>query len=132
MHSTDGTQVTVSTVPGNARSLNQYELEGSNATVECADYSLEYPEGGRQAWLVVFGVWCALFPTFAMMNITGILQKWLEENQLKDYSTAKVSWIFSLYNCLFWLGGIQVGAHAIHFGRAILAIHLMITDRSHF
>lgn len=130
MHSTDGAQVTVSTVPGHARGPSQYELEGSDATIECADDSSEFPEGGRQAWLVVFGVWCTLFPTFAIMNITGILQAWLEDNQLKDYPTAKVSWIFSIYNFFFWLGGIQVGGEAIWF-TAILAIPLMIADRTY-
>ncbi|KAH8425259.1 uncharacterized protein LDX57_003015 [Aspergillus melleus] len=111
MHSTDGTQVTVSTVPEHARGPD-YELGAIEAPIEYAEDLSDYPEGGRHAWLVVFGVWCALFPTFAMMNITGILQEWLEDNQLKEHSTAKVSWIFSLYNCLFWLGGIQVGANA--------------------
>ncbi|KAI9040866.1 MCT family MFS transporter [Aspergillus affinis] len=108
MHSTSGTQVTVSTVSEHARGPN-YELGTIDEPIEYAEDLSDYPDGGKHAWLVVFGVWCALFPTFAIMNITGILQEWLEDNQLKDRSTASVSWIFSLYNCLFWLGGIQVG-----------------------
>ena len=59
MHSTDGTQVTVSTVSQHARGPD-YELGAIDAPIEYAEDLSDYPDGGRHAWLVVFGVWCAL------------------------------------------------------------------------
>ncbi|KAE8154225.1 monocarboxylate permease [Aspergillus avenaceus] len=69
----------------------------------------DYPDGGWQAWSVVVGSWCALLPTFGVMNITGILEAWLSKHQLQEYSEASVSWIFSIWYFLFYIGGVQVG-----------------------
>lgn len=54
-----------------------------------------YPEGGAQAWLVTFGSFCAMFGAFGLLNTVGTLQAYLAENQLKDYTQASISWIFS-------------------------------------
>lgn len=69
----------------------------------------DFPEGGLEAWLVVFGSWCAMTATFGITNTTGFLQAYLAENQLKDYSESDISWIFSVYLFLFFFGGVQVG-----------------------
>lgn len=69
----------------------------------------DYPEGGLQAWAVVFGSWCAMTVTFGVSNTTGFLQAYLKSNQLKDYTESEASWIFSTYYFLCLFGGIQVG-----------------------
>ncbi|KAF7586517.1 hypothetical protein BBP40_008762 [Aspergillus hancockii] len=69
----------------------------------------EFPDGGRPAWSVVLGSWCALLPSFGIMNISGILEAWLADNQLRDYSKASISWTFSLSLFLFYIGGVQAG-----------------------
>ncbi|KAE8379739.1 major facilitator superfamily domain-containing protein [Aspergillus bertholletiae] len=69
----------------------------------------EFPDGGWRAWSVVLGSWCALLPSFGLMNLTGILEEWLAEHQLQNHSKASISWIFSVWFFLFYLGGIQAG-----------------------
>ncbi len=36
----------------------------------------DFPDGGREAWLVVFGGWCALFCTFGLINCVGVFQQY--------------------------------------------------------
>jgi hypothetical protein len=61
------------------------------------DCSLVFPDGGWRAWGVVLGSWCAMVPSSGLMNTIGVLEAWLADHQLKDYSKASISWIFSLY-----------------------------------
>ncbi|KND86199.1 putative transporter MCH4 [Tolypocladium ophioglossoides CBS 100239] len=56
---------------------------------------LNYPDGGTEAWLVVFGGWCALFCTFGLINCVGVFQQYYTTGPLKDYSSSTVSWITS-------------------------------------
>jgi MFS family permease len=46
---------------------------------------------------------------FGFMNIIGIIQQYLHNNQLKQYSDASVGWIFSVFIFLSLFCGIQVG-----------------------
>ncbi|OAL44479.1 hypothetical protein IQ07DRAFT_592166 [Pyrenochaeta sp. DS3sAY3a] len=68
-----------------------------------------YPEGGMKAYGVVLGAWLTLFPASGLLNSTGILQAWLFEHQLKGYTESEVSWIFSTFAFLFFLGGFIIG-----------------------
>lgn len=68
-----------------------------------------YPEGGREAWLVVFGSFMGATVGFGMMNTIGIFHSYLSENQLSDYSESTVGWIFSVYVFLAFFCGIQIG-----------------------
>ncbi|KAF4919343.1 MFS transporter asaE [Colletotrichum viniferum] len=56
----------------------------------------DFPDGGTQAWLVVFGGWCALFCTFGLINCVGVFQAYYLEGPLKEYPSSTVSWITSL------------------------------------
>jgi hypothetical protein len=53
--------------------------------------------------------WCALLPSFGILNNSEVLEAWLAENQLQKDSKAPISWIFSLWLFLFHAGGIQAG-----------------------
>lgn len=56
----------------------------------------DFPDGGRQAWLVVFGGWCGLFCTFGFINCIGIFQEYYLSGPLASYSSSTVSWITSM------------------------------------
>ncbi|KAF4979583.1 hypothetical protein FZEAL_4253 [Fusarium zealandicum] len=56
----------------------------------------DFPDGGLEAWLVVFGGWCALFCTFGLVNCVGVFQKYYVSGPLKEYDSSAVSWILSV------------------------------------
>ncbi|KAK8136714.1 hypothetical protein PG984_004654 [Apiospora sp. TS-2023a] len=55
----------------------------------------DFPEGGRDAWLVVFGAWCALFCTFGLITCIGVFLDYYKKGPLAAYSPSAVSWITS-------------------------------------
>lgn len=55
----------------------------------------DFPDGGLEAWLVVFGAWCGLFCTFGFVSCIGVFQEYYETGPLANYSTSTVSWITS-------------------------------------
>ncbi|KAH8773683.1 riboflavin transporter MCH5 [Diaporthe sp. PMI_573] len=56
----------------------------------------DFPDGGLQAWLVVFGGWCGLFCTFGFINCIGVFQEYYLRGPLSNYSASTVSWITSM------------------------------------
>ncbi|KAL3429698.1 major facilitator superfamily domain-containing protein [Aspergillus tetrazonus] len=68
-----------------------------------------YPEGGLEAWLVVLGSFLGLFASLGLVNTIGSFQAYLQTNQLKDYSSGSIAWIFGIYAFLTFFGGVQVG-----------------------
>jgi len=68
-----------------------------------------FPEGGWRAYLVLFGVWCALLPASGLLNTIGTLQAYLGTHQLGQHSQQQIGWIFSVYAFLWAFGGVQVG-----------------------
>jgi hypothetical protein len=57
----------------------------------------DFPDGGREAWLVVFGGFLALFCSFGLVNCIGVFEQYYVEGPLSDYSVSAVSWIPSLH-----------------------------------
>ncbi|KAK1527830.1 riboflavin transporter MCH5 [Colletotrichum paranaense] len=70
---------------------------------------LTFPEGGWQAWLVVFGSFCAMLSVFGLINSAAVFESYFSENQLADHSSSEIGWIFSLYLFIVFFIGIQVG-----------------------
>ncbi|KAI1854286.1 hypothetical protein JX265_000694 [Neoarthrinium moseri] len=68
-----------------------------------------YPEGGREAWTVVFGSFCGLFASLGIMNMIAIFQTYTAAHQLSDYSEGTIGWIFSVYTFLAFGCGIYIG-----------------------
>ncbi|KAI0400059.1 major facilitator superfamily domain-containing protein [Xylaria palmicola] len=68
-----------------------------------------YPEGGREAWLVVFGSWCGLVAALGLLNTLGTFQAYVLMHQLSGYSEGTVGWIFSLFTALCFFCGIYIG-----------------------
>ncbi|CAN8105329.1 unnamed protein product [Discula destructiva] len=53
----------------------------------------DFPDGGTEAWLVVFGSSCGLFCTFGFVSCIGVFQNYYQTGPLAHYSTSTVSWI---------------------------------------
>ena len=68
-----------------------------------------YPEGGYQAWLVVFGSFAGMTAGFGLMNTVGTFQAYVSTHQLAEESPSLVSWIFSIYIFLAFFCGVQIG-----------------------
>ncbi|KZF24660.1 MFS general substrate transporter [Xylona heveae TC161] len=85
-----------------------------------ADY--EFPEGGFQAWLVVFGSFCAMFMVFGVVNSTAALQDYFSNHQLRGYSPGSIGWIFSLNLFLVFFCGLYIGGiFDVHGPRLLVA-----------
>ncbi|KAJ4163990.1 hypothetical protein LMH87_005683 [Akanthomyces muscarius] len=76
----------------------------------------DFPDGGREAWLVVFGGWCALFCTFGLINCVGVFQQYYVAHTLSDYSSSTVSWITSTQVFMMNFLGIVIGRLYDNFG----------------
>lgn len=68
-----------------------------------------YPEGGQQAWLVVFGAFCALSASLGLYNSTGVLEAYISRKILTGESSANIGWIFGIYSFVTWACGVQIG-----------------------
>jgi len=96
--------------------------EADEALSGDAEEEFEYPEGGREAWTVVFGGWCGMVGGFSLMNSVGIIQAYVQENQLKNYTPSTVGWIFSIYLFFIFFGGLQIGPLFDRYGPKYLLI----------
>lgn len=70
---------------------------------------ITYPEGGRDAWLVVLGAWCGLTASLGVYNTSGVFEVVTSKVILPEESPVAVGWIFSIYAFVNWLCGVQVG-----------------------
>ncbi|KAL2432947.1 Riboflavin transporter MCH5 [Exophiala dermatitidis] len=93
----------VSTADDNASSHANVSRVSTDA------YGNTYPEGGRVAWLCVFGSFCGLMSGLGMMNTLGTYQAYLSTHQLRDHSSSTIGWIFGIYAFLSFVLGIQIG-----------------------
>jgi MFS family permease len=65
----------------------------------------DFPDGGLEACLVVFGGWCCLFVSFGWINCIGVFQEYYQETLLRQYSSSTVAWIPSMETFMMFLGG---------------------------
>lgn len=82
--------------------------------------TLTFPEGGLQAWLVVFGSFCAMLSVFGVINSSAVFESYFSTHQLSEYSSSQIGWIFSLYLFFVFFVGIQVGPLFDHHGPRLL------------
>ncbi|CAN6643048.1 riboflavin transporter Mch5p [Trichomonascus vanleenenianus] len=96
----------------------------------------EYPEGGWIAWRVVLGSFFGLTAIFGIENSMGAVQAYIEENQLKEYSTSQVSWIFGVYSFVYLFFANEAGqffdaygpSHLVLVGSSIHVFCLFMTS----
>ncbi|KAF4568336.1 hypothetical protein EYR40_010261 [Pleurotus pulmonarius] len=69
----------------------------------------DYPEGGLQAWLVVFGSFLVYFSSFGIINSFGTFQEFYVREYLSSYSPTAIAFIGSLQITLLYVMGIIIG-----------------------
>jgi MFS family permease len=94
----------------------------STSPTENHEPNLEFPEGGLQAWLVVFGSFCGMFSVYGLINTAAVFESYFSENQLRDYSSSQIGWIFSLYLFFVFIVGIQVGPVFDKYGPRLIVL----------
>lgn len=67
-----------------------------------------YPEGGLQAWLVVFGAWCGMFASLGIGSTLATFQTQISENQMVAIFPGR-DWmdLFYLRFLNFWMRDIN-------------------------
>jgi hypothetical protein len=89
--------------------LSASESESRNLIDKSVDGGINFPEGGRRAWLAVFGSWSGLFASLGLMNTMGAFQEYISTHQLRDVDVASTGWIFSFYAFMTFGVGLFVG-----------------------
>lgn len=102
------------TLPGNEHSSPSTVEKASPHLLTTADQvpldcEVTYPEGGRDAWLVVLGAWCGLTSSLGLYNTSGVLEVVISKVILPKTSSSTLGWIFSVYAFVNWVCGVQVG-----------------------
>ncbi|RYP66709.1 hypothetical protein DL771_007642 [Monosporascus sp. 5C6A] len=69
----------------------------------------DFPDGGLEPWLVVFGGWCALFCTFGLINCVGVFVEYYVNGPLASYGASTVTWITSMQAALMMAGNAIFG-----------------------
>lgn len=104
----------------------EYGAIGSSSTsdspTENHEPNLDFPEGGLQAWLVVFGSFCGMFSVYGLINTAAVFESYFSENQLRAYSSSQIGWIFSLYLFVVFIVGIQVGPVFDKYGPRLIVL----------
>jgi hypothetical protein len=77
----------------------------------------DFPDGGLEAWLVLFGGWCALFCTFGLVNCIGVFEEYFVNGPLKPYGASTISWILSMQVWAMTFFGVVVSFHPVLFFR---------------
>ncbi|KAF2449690.1 MFS general substrate transporter [Karstenula rhodostoma CBS 690.94] len=105
------TSIGVMSSPSAVNGRQEVEQQNSPETgiLELFDDVDECPDGGKEAWTVVFGAWCAMIPSMGLLNTVGVLQAWVWTHQLRDYTEFDIGWIFGLYAFFLYFTGAQVG-----------------------
>ncbi|KAL2024974.1 hypothetical protein VTK56DRAFT_3673 [Thermocarpiscus australiensis] len=82
--------------------------------------TIDFPEGGVKAWLVVLGSFCAMLSLFGLINSAAVFESYFSTNQLTENTPSEIGWIFSLYLFIVFFVGIQVGPIFDRFGARLL------------
>ena len=84
------------------------ELEKQDGDVVTRQSSIptaaSFPDGGREAWLVVMGGFVLSFCSFGYLNSFGVFLSYYKANMLSDYSESAISWIGTV-QLFFMFGG---------------------------
>lgn len=69
----------------------------------------DFPEGGKRAWLVIFGSFLGLVALSGLFNILAVFQEYIQNNQFSHLAPSTVGWIFSIYIFICYFGSIIFG-----------------------
>ncbi|KAI0121071.1 major facilitator superfamily domain-containing protein [Xylariales sp. AK1849] len=96
-------------IASDADSAAQPENPGASAPAATPEQAPAVPDGGRKAWLVVFGSMVALVHTWGIVNSFGVFQTYYETELLSTRSSSDISWIGSVQGALLMMGGVVAG-----------------------
>ena len=88
------------------------QVEKHSSMITPSEISLNtaaYPEGGLEAWLVVFGAFMGTLACFGLLNSMGVFQAYVSTHQLQKHKAAEIGWVFSIYSFLSFFCGVQIG-----------------------
>lgn len=69
----------------------------------------DFPDGGFEAYSVVFGSFIGLIINLGIINSVGALQAYISTHQLASFKASEISWVFSIYLFLAYMIGIFIG-----------------------
>ncbi|KAF3050793.1 hypothetical protein E8E11_010781 [Didymella keratinophila] len=104
-----GVPVQIATDQSADETTEKARAESAEVLALSDEEETSYPEGGLEAWLVVFGSFCGMLSCYGYMNSISTYQAYLSTDQLRHYSDSSTGWIFSTYIALTFLCGIFVG-----------------------
>ncbi|KAI9721174.1 MAG: hypothetical protein M1828_005281 [Chrysothrix sp. TS-e1954] len=81
--------------PDDETTQSDQEPQDEKATSATPRTSPGPTDGGRKAWLAVFGGWCCLFVSFGWIVSIGVFEAYYKIHQLHAYSLSDISWILS-------------------------------------
>ncbi|ODV86350.1 hypothetical protein CANARDRAFT_196451 [[Candida] arabinofermentans NRRL YB-2248] len=134
---THSTEISVSVEQDNTSIFTERRRTFSRAPESELDYqenndlsetlSLDYPDGGVRAYLVVFGSFLGLTVDFGIVNSIGAIQAYLNLHQFKNVSTSVTSLIFSLFTFFTYASIILSGSMFDELGARIpMAIGIVL------
>lgn len=83
------------TIIGNNNYNNNHDGDEKEAMFG-QDEDMEFPEGGKKAYSVVLGAFFGLTSAFGLLNVAGVIQTYISENQLEEVDESTIGWIFSI------------------------------------
>ncbi|CCK67830.1 Mch4p KNAG_0A01410 [Huiozyma naganishii CBS 8797] len=96
---------------GSHRLHNVVSHELTERDIQLYDIDSDFPDGGWQAYLVVFGSFMGLIPVFGTINSLGAIESYVSKHQLATVSSSTISWIFSLYLAISFISCIFAGSY---------------------
>lgn len=119
-------------VPSDVGSEHVLPISPGNAN------TIDFPDGGAEAWLVILGGWCCLFVSFGWITSIGVFQEYYQTHQLKEYSPSEVAWIPALQVFMMLVGAPFYGKifdnygprYLLFFGTIFHVFGLMMTSIS--
>ncbi|KAF5337672.1 hypothetical protein D9758_013003 [Tetrapyrgos nigripes] len=115
---------TLHTLPSTTNNEVEHRKLGSPDPSE----GIEYPDGGLEAWLVIFGSFLAFFATWGVINSYGVFQEYYTTVLLPNESSSTISLIGALQLFFLYGGAPVVGRIFDLYGpRVLLPLGSMIT-----
>ncbi|KAG0676985.1 gamma-tubulin [Pichia californica] len=90
----------------NGDSLRQIDSKEGvvDSTIPITEHVVEYPEGGRTAYITLFGCFIGLVAEFGLWNSTGAIESYIASHILVNESDIAISMIFALFSFFVMFG----------------------------
>lgn len=112
----------------NVTKMKRRGTKSDGAIMYAAEKNPEkFPDGGLEAYLVLFGSFFGLIADFGIANSLGAIEAYVSTHQLKDTKRSNVSWVFSLHLGVMYFGGVIFGEVFDRYGARKSLIAGMLT-----